>query len=91
MNAGVVFGILIPFLGTSPGAARVFFMKRDFRQPVQRMLTGFAAGLRSWETEAGWSQGQSGNWGRHVSLLSVFPIVSETKEAWNRMIGCIRQ
>lgn len=47
MNAGVVFRILIPFLGMSPGAARVFFMKRDFRQPVQRMLTGFAAGLRS--------------------------------------------
>lgn len=47
MNVGVVFRILIPFLEMSPGAARVFFMKRDFRQPVQRVLTGFAAGLRS--------------------------------------------
>ena len=47
MNAGVVFGILILFLGTLPDAARVFFMKRDFRQPVHRVLTGFVAGLRS--------------------------------------------
>ncbi len=37
-------GILIPFLGTTLGAASVFFMKRTLRDGVQRALTGFAAG-----------------------------------------------
>lgn len=36
---------MIPFLGTSLGAACVFFMKKDFSRPVQRALTGFAAGV----------------------------------------------
>ena len=39
------YGILIPFLGTSLGAACVFFMKKDLNQWVQRCLTGFAAGI----------------------------------------------
>ena len=39
------YGILIPFLGTSLGAACVFFMKRSLRDGVQRALTGFAAGV----------------------------------------------
>lgn len=39
------WGILIPFLGTSLGAACVFFMKKSFRDVVQRALTGFAAGV----------------------------------------------
>ena len=38
-------GILIPFLGTTLGAACVFFMKRELSQSVQRALTGFAAGV----------------------------------------------
>lgn len=38
-------GILIPFLGTSLGAACVFFMKKDMNGLVQRALTGFAAGV----------------------------------------------
>ena len=38
-------GILIPFLGTTLGAASVFFMKRTLRDGVQRALTGFAAGV----------------------------------------------
>ena len=38
-------GIAIPFLGTSLGAACVFFMKRDLTRGVQRALTGFAAGV----------------------------------------------
>jgi ZIP family zinc transporter len=36
---------LIPFVGTSAGAACVFFLKKDLRRGVQRALTGFAAGV----------------------------------------------
>ena len=39
------WGILIPFLGTSLGAACVFFMKKTLSDTVQRALTGFAAGV----------------------------------------------
>ena len=39
------WGILIPFLGTSLGAACVFFMKNTLSDTVQRSLTGFAAGV----------------------------------------------
>ena len=39
------WGILIPFLGTSLGAACVFFMKKTLGDTVQRALTGFAAGV----------------------------------------------
>ena len=45
MNLNVFYGILIPFVGTSAGAACVFFMKKDLNQWVQRCLTGFAAGV----------------------------------------------
>ncbi|MBR6718011.1 MAG: ZIP family metal transporter [Oscillospiraceae bacterium] len=38
-------GILIPFLGTSLGAACVFPMKSELNLTVQRILTGFAAGV----------------------------------------------
>ena len=41
----VFMGLLIPFVGTSAGAACVFFLKRDLREGVQRALTGFAAGV----------------------------------------------
>ena len=41
----VFWGILIPFLGTSLGAACVFFMKKNLSDMVQRALTGFAAGV----------------------------------------------
>ena len=39
------YGILIPFLGTSLGAACVLFMKNSLSDMVQRSLTGFAAGV----------------------------------------------
>ena len=41
----VLYGILLPFLGTSLGAACVFFMKKSLSDRVQRALTGFAAGV----------------------------------------------
>ena len=45
MNLSVFYGILIPFLGTSFGAACVFFMKHDMSERLSRILTGFAAGV----------------------------------------------
>ena len=45
MSIEVIQGILIPFAGTSLGAACVFFMRRTLRPMVQRALTGFAAGV----------------------------------------------
>ena len=41
----VIWGLLIPFLGTAAGSACVFFLKRDLRRSVQRALSGFAAGV----------------------------------------------
>ena len=41
----VFFGILIPFIGTTLGAACVFFMKKTLGRSVQRALAGFAAGV----------------------------------------------
>lgn len=38
-------GILLPFLGTSLGAAMVFLLKREIPPEVQKVLTGFAAGV----------------------------------------------
>lgn len=45
MNSEVIGGILIPFVGTTLGAAGVFFMKKELSDLVQRALTGFAAGV----------------------------------------------
>lgn len=45
MNLNTWYGILIPFLGTSLGAACVFFMRKDLKLPVQRALSGFAGGV----------------------------------------------
>lgn len=40
-----IYIILIPLLGTSLGAACVFFMKNSLSDSVERSLTGFAAGV----------------------------------------------
>ncbi len=45
MNAEIIKGLTIPFLGTSLGSACVFFMKKELNSFVQRALTGFAAGV----------------------------------------------
>ena len=45
MQAVVFRGILIPFLGTSLGAAMVFFLKKQISGQLQKVLTGFAAGV----------------------------------------------
>ena len=41
----VIWGLMIPFIGTAAGAACVFFLKKDLRTGVQRALTGFASGV----------------------------------------------
>lgn len=41
----VIFGILIPFIGTSLGAACVYLMKQEMSEKIKRALTGFAAGI----------------------------------------------
>ena len=43
--SAIVVGLLIPFVGTSAGAACVFFLKNELKTGVQRALTGFAAGV----------------------------------------------
>ena len=41
----IFLGILIPFLGTTMGAACVFFMKKSMKELLRRSLAGFAAGV----------------------------------------------
>ena len=41
----VFWGILIPFMGTSLGAAMVFILKKQISGNLQKVLTGFAAGV----------------------------------------------
>lgn len=41
----ILYGILLPFLGTALGAGCVFFMKRSLGFHLRRALTGFAAGV----------------------------------------------
>lgn len=45
MQKEVIWGILLPFLGTTFGAACVLFMKNTLNISVQKALTGFAAGV----------------------------------------------
>lgn len=45
MTAEVIKGILIPFFGTSLGAACVFFMRKSMSSVLQSALNGFAAGV----------------------------------------------
>lgn len=45
MTSDVFLGIMIPFIGTSLGAGMVFFLKNQISENVQKVLTGFAAGV----------------------------------------------
>ncbi|MDE6272180.1 MAG: ZIP family metal transporter [Muribaculaceae bacterium] len=42
---GLLIGLLLPFLGTTLGAACVFLMRRAMAPRLQKILTGFAAGV----------------------------------------------
>ena len=41
----IIIGLLIPFIGTTLGAACVFFQKGELNPPVQKALLGFASGV----------------------------------------------
>lgn len=41
----IIYGLLLPFLGTTLGAACVFFMKKSLSDSVRRALNGFASGV----------------------------------------------
>ena len=41
----IIFGILIPFLGTTIGAGSVFFVKNEIKPVIQKLLLGFASGI----------------------------------------------
>ena len=45
MRINIFEGILIPFVGTTLGAACVFFMRKTLGKLLQRALAGFAAGI----------------------------------------------
>ena len=45
MTANVVLCVIIPFAGTCLGSAMVFFLKEQLSQNLQRVLSGFAAGV----------------------------------------------
>ena len=45
MTFDIISGVLIPFAGTSLGAAMVFFLKNSISVTLQKILTGFAAGV----------------------------------------------
>ena len=45
MRTEIMAVVLLPFLGTTIGAAFVFFLKGQMNRTLQRSLTGFAAGV----------------------------------------------
>ena len=45
MNINVIIGILIPFIGTTMGAACVFFLKNEINDKLNGALLGLASGV----------------------------------------------
>lgn len=45
MKLDVILGILLPFVGTTAGAAMVFLMRKGMNEKVQKGLLGFASGV----------------------------------------------
>ena len=45
MDWNVLIGILIPFAGTTLGAAMVFFLRNEMNERLQKALLGFASGV----------------------------------------------
>ena len=67
-----VMGILIPFFGTSLGAAMVFFLKKNISTSLQKILTGFAAGVMV--AASFWSLLQPAlESSEHMGMLSFLP------------------
>ncbi|MDD2493315.1 MAG: ZIP family metal transporter [Bacilli bacterium] len=40
-----IIGLIIPFLGTTLGAGMVFFVKKEIKPSIQKLLLGFASGV----------------------------------------------
>lgn len=45
INSDVLYGLLLPFVGTSLGAAMVFFLREEIKPWLQKLLLGFASGV----------------------------------------------
>ena len=45
MNTAVLAGLMVPFFGTTLGSMMVFFMRKQLNERLNKMLTGFAAGV----------------------------------------------
>ena len=45
MEQDILIGILIPFAGTTLGAAMVFFLRNEMNERLQKALLGFASGV----------------------------------------------
>ena len=43
--SSIFAGIMIPFIGTTAGAACVFFLKNSLKHSVQKAFLGFASGV----------------------------------------------
>ena len=41
----ILWGILIPFIGTTAGSACVFLLKNKIKPEIQKILLGFASGV----------------------------------------------
>lgn len=68
----LLVGIMIPFIGTTLGAASVFFIGGELRAGIQRVLLGFAAGVMT--AASVWSLLiPSMNMAEHMGKLAFFP------------------
>ena len=45
MSSEIIYGLLLPFMGTALGAAMVFFLRGEMPSWVQKLLLGFASGV----------------------------------------------
>lgn len=45
MNSAMLIGVMIPFIGTTLGAACVFLLRKSIKQKIQKSLLGFAGGV----------------------------------------------
>ncbi len=45
MSKEVIIGLALPFIGTCLGAVCVYLLKNQLKESVQKILTGFAAGV----------------------------------------------
>ena len=45
MSSEIIYGLLLPFMGTALGAAMVFFLRGEIPSWVQKLLLGFASGV----------------------------------------------